>query len=78
MGIKEIKTPHGNGYMHDGFWGTATIHFPDYDTSIAVHYVDNYNLNSMKEAFIKIVELSKKQVKYLSNKPFTIKKNDIK
>ncbi|WP_282043476.1 serine hydrolase domain-containing protein [Winogradskyella flava] len=59
MGIREIKTPYGNGYMHDGFWGAATIYFPKYNATIAINYVDNYNPNIMKEAFMTIVKLSK-------------------
>jgi D-alanyl-D-alanine carboxypeptidase len=61
MGLWKIKTPYGNGYMHDGFWGSAVIHFPDYNATIALNYVDNFNNNAMKGAFKEIVKLSKEK-----------------
>ena len=61
MGIWKIKTPYGNGYMHNGFWGSAVIHFPDYNATIALYYVDGFNNDAMKGAFNEIVKLSKKK-----------------
>ena len=58
MGIWEIKTPDGNGYMHNGFWESVVIHFPAYNTTIALNYVDGYNNDMMKEAFKEIVRLA--------------------
>lgn len=60
MGLWEIKTPHGNGYMHNGFWGSAVIHFPDYNATIALYYVDSFNNNLMKGVFSEIVKQTKK------------------
>ena len=59
MGIWEIKTPFGNGFMHDGFWDSSVIHFPSYNATIAINYVDAYTLDTMKGAFKEIVRRSK-------------------
>lgn len=61
MGLWEIKTPHGSGYMHNGFWGSAVIHFPDYNATIGLYHVDGFNNDVMKAAFMEIVKLSKKE-----------------
>lgn len=59
MGLWIIKTPFGNGFMHNGFWESAVIHFPEYNATIALNFVDGYNLNAMKGAFKEIVRRSK-------------------
>jgi len=59
MGLWEIKTPHGSGFMHNGFWGSAVIHFPDYNATIGIYHVDGFNNDLMKGAFMEIVEQSK-------------------
>lgn len=61
MGLWEIRTPHGNGYMHDGFWGSSTIYFPKYKAAVALYYVDQYDNDLMKGAFVDIVKRSKKK-----------------
>lgn len=61
MGLWEINTPNGKGYMHNGFWGSAVIHFPDYNATISLYYVDNFNNDLMKDAFMEIVKQSKKK-----------------
>lgn len=61
MGLWEIKTPYGNGYMHNGFWGSAVIHFPDYNATIGLYYVDNFDNDIMKGAFKEIVKQTKKE-----------------
>lgn len=61
MGLWEIRTPMGNGYMHDGFWGSAVIYFPDYKASIGLYYLDEYDNDLMKGAFMDIVKRSKKK-----------------
>lgn len=60
MGLWEIRTPMGSGYMHNGFWGSAVIHFPDYNATIALYYVDRFNNDLMRGAFMEIVKRSKK------------------
>ena len=61
MGLWEIKTPYGSGYMHNGFWGSAAIHFPDYNATVGLHYIDGFDNDLMKAAFMEIVKLSKKE-----------------
>lgn len=60
MGLWQINTPHGSGYMHNGFWGSAVIHFPDYNATISLYYVDGFNNQMMKAAFDEIVRRSGK------------------
>ncbi len=60
MGLWEIKTPKGNGYMHNGFWGSAVIHFPDYNATISLYCMNGYNNNVMKGVFKEIVKKAKK------------------
>ena len=59
MGIWEVKTPNGNGYMHNGFWGSAVIHFPDYNATIGLYHIDDFDNSLMKETFLEIVKYSK-------------------
>jgi len=61
MGIWEINTHHGKGYMHNGFWGSAVIHFPDYNATVALYHVDNFNNDVMRGALMEIVKQSKKK-----------------
>lgn len=61
MGLWEIKTPNGSGYIHTGFWGSAVIHFPDYNATIALYHVDGFNNDVMKGAFMEIVKRTKKE-----------------
>ncbi|MEP2935454.1 MAG: serine hydrolase domain-containing protein [Gilvibacter sp.] len=60
MGLWEIKTPNGSGFMHNGFWGSAVIHFPDYNATIGLYYIDNFNNDVMKAAFDEIVKRTSK------------------
>lgn len=59
MGLWEVKTPNGNGYMHNGFWGSAVIHFPDYNATIGLYHIDAFDNSLMKETFLEIVKYSK-------------------
>ncbi len=43
MGLWEIPVFDGIGYMHNGFWGTAWVYSPEYNTTIAVNYTNDTN-----------------------------------
>ena len=61
MGLWEIKTPHGSGFMHNGFWGSAVIHFSDYNATVSLYEIDNSNNDVIKGAFMEIVKQTKKK-----------------
>lgn len=60
MGLWEINTPHGKGYMHNGFWGSAVVHFPVHNATIGVYYVDKFDNDLMRGALMEIVKHSEK------------------
>mgnify|MGYP000002877602 CR=1 FL=1 len=61
MGLWEVATPNGSGFMHNGFWGSAVIHFPKYNATIGLYHIDGFNNEVMKNAFMEIVKRTDKK-----------------
>ncbi|MEM9895978.1 MAG: serine hydrolase domain-containing protein [Bacteroidota bacterium] len=54
LGLWEFEIYGVKAYMHDGFWGTAFIHVPEYNCSIAVNYTYGYGDRLMKKALLAV------------------------